>query len=74
MLRLEEQCGWLYVQATLRLVAGSVYLVRLGAGLAGWLGMSCWGAGVASSAIVIYFVCVLVKYGGLRNATGHAWT
>lgn len=40
------------VQATVRLAAGSVYLVRLGSGLAGKLGASCCGAGVASSAIV----------------------
>lgn len=40
------------VQATVRLAAGSVYFVRLGRGLAGKLGVSWCGAGVASSAIV----------------------
>lgn len=40
------------VQATVRLAAGSVNLVRLGSGDAGRLGGACSGCGVLSSAMV----------------------
>lgn len=54
----------LHIQATLRLAEGSVYFVRFGSGLAGRLGVSCWGTGVASSAIVVWmlFLCYGFKW------------
>lgn len=42
-----------HIQATVRFEAGSVYFVLLGSGLAGWLGVSCSGWGVLSSAMII---------------------
>jgi hypothetical protein len=52
--------GWCWrdlnnVQATERLDAGSVYLVRFGRGLPGRLGASWWGV----SAIVVLILCDL---------------